>query len=103
MQFANLCAGQAQLGENFVARSLSEYVARSGYRAAGGVRAAERVAAHQTGGERAAHEAAEAATKVPGVKWVKLCLSSGDLVYIGENENYAAADALLADSGVQAA
>ena len=50
-----------------------------------------------------AQEAAEAATKVSGVKWVKLCLSSGELVYIGENDNYAAADALLADAGVQAA
>jgi hypothetical protein len=51
----------------------------------------------------AAQQAAEAAKKVSGVRWVKVCLSSGELVFVGENDNYAAADAILGDAGVQAA
>lgn len=51
----------------------------------------------------AAQEAAEAAKKVSGIRWVKVCLSGGDLVFVGENDNYAVADKLLADAGVQAA
>lgn len=50
-----------------------------------------------------AQEAAEAAKKVSGVRWVKVCLSGGGLVYVGENDNYAVADKLLGDAGVQAA
>ena len=51
----------------------------------------------------AAQEAAEAVTKVRGAKSCKGCLSSGNLVFIGEAENYRVADDIMADPGVQAA
>jgi hypothetical protein len=50
-----------------------------------------------------AQEAAEAAAKIDGSEWVRLCLGEGALVYVGEINSYAAADRLLADTGCQAA
>ena len=50
-----------------------------------------------------AQQTVEAVRKVPGVKSCKLCLSSGELVFVTEAENYATGDAALADPGVQAA
>ena len=50
----------------------------------------------------AAQAAAKAAEKVPGVKSCTLYLGSGAFVFAAESDGYAAADAALADPGVQA-
>ena len=51
----------------------------------------------------AAGEAAKAAEKVPGVKSCTFYLGNGAFIFAAESDGYAAADAALANSGVQAA
>ena len=51
----------------------------------------------------AAQQGAEAVVKVPGIKWCKVLLSRGDLVFVTEHEKYGNADAALDEPAVQAA
>jgi hypothetical protein len=51
----------------------------------------------------ASREAAKAAEKVPGVKSCTFYLGNGAFIFAAESEGYAAADAALANPGVQAA
>jgi hypothetical protein len=50
-----------------------------------------------------AREAAEAASKVPGVRQVRVFLGSGGLVFAGEADGYASADKILTDPACQKA
>lgn len=49
----------------------------------------------------AAQTAAEAVAKVPGVRSAHVYLGGGGLIFVGELENYATADRILADQNCQ--
>jgi hypothetical protein len=48
-----------------------------------------------------AGQATEAIGRLPGVRWSRLCLSKGNLVFVSDLENYGVADAALADEQIQ--
>jgi len=50
----------------------------------------------------AAQAGVKAAESVPGIRWCKLHLGAGALVFAAEFDGYAAADRALADPGIQA-